>query len=135
MLILVLDFAKIIAMGFKNGQIDGFCSKFFAKPIGENCNRLAFEIFEKIPQNFLVFLAMPACKPPGDNNISLSLSLGSIEAVPHDLSLHLSEGVATNFPTAIELYLERHLMEEGISLFGRRYNFFRHFRTIFKGGL
>jgi hypothetical protein len=45
-----LDFSEIVTWGPKNYLIDGFCAEFFAKSIGENCNRLAFkvwEIFEK----------------------------------------------------------------------------------------
>ena len=42
----VFDYAKIVAGGFKNKQIDGFGDKFFAKSIGKNRNRLALVVWE-----------------------------------------------------------------------------------------
>ncbi len=47
----VFDFAEIIARGYKNKQIAGFCSKCFATSIGENRNRLAIVVWEIVSKN------------------------------------------------------------------------------------
>jgi hypothetical protein len=47
----VFDLAEIVAGGSKNLEVDGFCAKFFAKLNGENCNRLAFAVWEIFKKN------------------------------------------------------------------------------------